>query len=334
MRIANVSFGCSFCSGVVFVAGFLCASAGFASDKKTEAHLLQHGSQKIVEPLVPQISYQGDANSLSFLMLGDYGEGNADQKSVAALLEKVCQLANPSAIFGLGDNIYPKGVRSADDSQWKAKFEDIYSAACTKSKPWIAVLGNHDYVGNPGGEVDYARKNKQWVMPARTYVVHYGPLLDIFAADSNVESKCAAPDCGFGELQKQATVSSAAWKIVLAHHPLFSVGEHKEPPNGLAEKLIPLYCAAKMDFFFVGHDHNLQHNQGKFLNSSCEINEFVVGGGGAQLYPVEPAPGITRFAQKEFGFALVKFEKTTATFSYYSVKNGMQPVYTVVVKKP
>jgi acid phosphatase len=280
-----------------------------------------------------EVSYNSENSSLTFFALGDYGEGNAHQKAVAALIEKLCSVYNPEAMLALGDNIYPDGVKSEIDPQWKTKFEGIYSAPCTASKRWIAIPGNHDYRGNPDAQVAYSKKNSRWLMPARSFVVHYGLLLDIFASDSNTGSKCASPDCGFSALQNIASSSVAKWKIILAHHPLVSAGEHKTPPKGLPEKLIPLYCVGKIDFLFAGHDHNLQHNVGKMLNSPCTINEIVSGAGGAQLYNVSPIEGVTRFAQKDFGFSVVQLENKKATVSMFTVSSGERPVYTFTVEK-
>lgn len=281
----------------------------------------------------PEVLFPNNGQSATFLVLGDYGEGDSNQKSVASLLEKLCTMYAPDAILAVGDNIYPRGVTSENDSQWKTKFESVYAAPCTASKQWIAALGNHDHDGNPDAEVAYSKKNSRWVMPARSFAAHFGQFVDIFVIDSNTDRKCAGPDCRFANISKIASKSVAPWKIVLAHHPLVSAGKHTTTPNGYAEKFVPFYCEGKMDFVFNGHDHNLQHNVGNMLGSSCSMNEVISGAGGAQLYDVKPIPEITKFALSKFGLAVVRFEGKKATVKFHTVAGGEAYVYAFEVKK-
>ena len=63
----------------------------------------------------------------SILFLGDFGSGNQGQYAVSRLLEKLIEKYKCKFILGLGDNIYPNGVKSTNDSQFLDKFELPYS---------------------------------------------------------------------------------------------------------------------------------------------------------------------------------------------------------------
>jgi acid phosphatase len=53
-------------------------------------------------------------------------------------------------------------------------------------------------------------------------------------------------------------VSKAQWKIVIGHHPIYSGGGHGDTPE-LIENILPLLQAHKVQAYFNGHDHDLQH---------------------------------------------------------------------------
>ena len=59
----------------------------------------------------------------SILCIGNFGTGRKEQHEVANLLCKLCQSMECKLILGLGNNIYPDGVRSIEDNQFLDKFE-------------------------------------------------------------------------------------------------------------------------------------------------------------------------------------------------------------------
>jgi len=64
---------------------------------------------------------------MSFLCLGDFGSGDSNQLRVAQCIKKLSHQFPIEFILGLGDNIYPDGVKSIKDPQFKTKFEIPYS---------------------------------------------------------------------------------------------------------------------------------------------------------------------------------------------------------------
>lgn len=256
--------------------------------------------------------------TFSFLAIGDWGvEGGDAQRQVAAAMAQVAQAAKSRFVLSAGDNFYPAGVRSVDDPHWKVSYEEVYAAPALQV-PWYAALGNHDYRGVPSAQLAYARASARWRMPARYYAVHEPTAvpggLDIFVLDTTPlvreldeamvrlsRGRVSFPPAGpqMSWLETQLAQSTAAWKIVVGHHPIYSGGKHGGAPK-LVAGLEPLLERHGVQAYVCGHDHLLQHIQVGRTHHICS-------GAGASAGRVEPVAG-TRFAVGRPGFAAFAFE--------------------------
>jgi acid phosphatase len=88
--------------------------------------------------------------------------------------------------------------------------------------------------------------------------------------------------------------NTSAWKIVVGHHPILSSGNHGEAP-AVAERVKPLLERYRVQIYFNGHDHDLEHLTDNGVN-------YVCSGSGALSRQVE-AVGQSRFAYANVGFA-------------------------------
>ena len=59
---------------------------------------------------------------MSIICIGDFGNGGIQQYNVANLMNQVIKKKNTQFVLGLGDNIYPFGVKSSEDKQFINKF--------------------------------------------------------------------------------------------------------------------------------------------------------------------------------------------------------------------
>lgn len=169
-----------------------------------------------------------------------------------------------------------------------------------------------DGAGNARGEfqVDYTyfdgRLSDRWIMPDRYFQQDAGetasgaPLVSLFALDSNpiaggfadADLDYAYHTYGINQLNWAVSAiggSQAEFKIGLAHHPYLSNGTHGNAGNydGVPSQILPVLAGDrwrafmeeavcdKTDFFFAGHDHDLQ-----VLDAvpECGRTEFVVSG--------------------------------------------------------
>ena len=183
------------------------------------------------------------------MVVGDWGrKGDDGQQEVADCMEKVSKLLDAEFVFATGDNFYPDGVASTQDSNWEDSFEDIYTGF-NLNIPWHMILGNHDYRGNPQAQVDYTWKSQRWNMPNRYFNIDYllddddpelGQLSFVFMDTSPFEDKYYSED-KYNKVWVQDSTrqlawmdsvmkskATADWLIVTGHHPLYLGGKRKE----------------------------------------------------------------------------------------------------------
>ncbi|WP_262692725.1 metallophosphoesterase [Kordiimonas aestuarii] len=157
------------------------------------------------------------------------------------------------------------------------------------------ALGNHDWHTSREGamaQVDYMEKSDQFYMDGIFYSVKppsAGGEVEIFVIDTEVilsgvgypeaklnpdgsEMKGTGPDdidpwaepANEAErnmvpwLENALKNSTAKWKFVVAHHPLWSTGGSKfEQARALRQLLLPMLCDYA-DAYFAGHEHSLE----------------------------------------------------------------------------
>lgn len=260
---------------------------------------------------------------LHFLGLGDFGAGGSDQRKVAQAMAAFLRgrVLQPEALLMIGDNFYgpvhpfPKkdGKRppgeaapfTAESTRWQTDIEQMYPAADFDC-PMLAVLGNHDYHDNAGGEkaqLAYAQKSGvRWTLPAKWYRRDFArngrPLLTLLCLDSNLRD-VSGKDRLTGQyarasltieeersqlkwLRAELARPRAPFTLVMAHHPLYSNGDHGDT-RPLIEAWEPLFQEHRVHAYLCGHDHDLQHLEfeGRFTS------HVLSGGGGAQTRKLE-----------------------------------------------
>src|SRR5262249_60638066 len=144
----------------------------------------------------------------------------------------------------------------------------LYRSVGMRSAP---VLGTHDRetVGRPAAQLLYSRQSSGWAIAALYYTFRSGPV-QFFAIDKETISPAEVL-----WLREELDGSTARWKVVYGHHPIYSAGHHGDTPV-LVEKLLPV-LRRRADVYLCGHDHDLQH-----LKEEEGVHFFVAGGGGAK----------------------------------------------------
>jgi acid phosphatase len=221
-------------------------------------------------------------------------------------------------IISVGDNFYENGVASVDDPQWQTSFEKVYSAPSLQV-PWRVILGNHDYHANCDAQIAYAKSSPRWTMPARYYVrsekIDADTAVDFFYLDTtpmikSYYSPANAEKTGAQVITQDVprqiawfkdalAASTAPWKIVVGHHPIYSGGGHGDSVE-LIETVLPLLQEHKVQAYFNGHDHDLQHLQ------AGDVNLFD-SGAGSQHTPTFYTKR-SKFAKSTSGFTAVSLQ--------------------------
>jgi acid phosphatase len=239
-----------------------------------------------VGALLPRQLFAADAQAggLNFLVFGDWGrEGQKEQLDVATQMGTAAAAIGAKFVISVGDNFYEHGVKSVDDQQWQTSFEKIYTAPSLQV-PWHVVLGNHDYHGDVEAQIAYSKISKRWTMPSRYYTrtekIDDKNTVEFFCLDttpmkvsddkvvSALLKKIPDPAVQVAWLEAALAASKAQWKIIVAHHPVYSGGEHGDTAY-IIKNILPLLEKHGVQAYFNGHDHDLQHLQAGKVNLFC-----------------------------------------------------------------
>lgn len=238
---------------------WLAASAGF------------HGGS-LAAPTAPSPApapLPGRPASLRFLAVADTGSGDANQRAVGLQMAAVHRRAPVDLVVLGGDNIYPSGDMALIESMFRKPYAELLAAGV----PFHAVLGNHDIrTANGAPQVAYA----PFGMGGRFYNLRRGPV-EFFMLDTNANADWTRQ---LSWLRSALAKSTAAWKIVVGHHPIYSSGLYGNDP-GLRARLVPMMRAHGVQLYINGHEHNYERSV-----PIDGITYLVVGGGGASLRPV------------------------------------------------
>jgi tartrate-resistant acid phosphatase type 5 len=282
---------------------------------------------------------QPQPGGLNFLVFGDWGRnGETDQMEVAAQMAKAAKDIGAKFIISVGDNFYENGVASVDDKQWQTSFEKVYSAPSLQI-PWQAILGNHDYHGNCDAQIAYGKTSARWKMPARYYVqsqqidsattvdffhLDTTPMLHSFRNDKNSVANAATQDVPrqLAWFKASLASSTAQWKIVLGHHPIYSGGGHGDTPE-LIKNILPLLHKYKVQAYFNGHDHDLQHLQ------AGAVNLFDSGAGSQHTLTFYTKR--SKFAKSCSGFTTVSLQADKMVVQM--IDSHGTPLYTTTVPR-
>ena len=320
-------------------------------------------------------------DGLHFLAIGDFGTGGTDQATVAKAMQAFAAKneLKTEALFLIGDNFYgpavpkPKGKDkgkkekesppapfTVENKRWTKEIEDMYPATAFPG-PMYAVLGNHDYHDNKGGEqtqLAYSQlPGKRWKLPAKWYRQDFGGLLTLICLDSNLyevsgkpkppapqkdkdgkiidSKKPATPPKPRASLTSEEEKAQMEWlkaelakprapfTLVMAHHPIYSNGDHGDTKE-LAATWEPLFQEHKVHAYLCGHDHDLQHleMEGKFTS------HILSGGGGAKTRVLEHPERKMPYGKDIHGFTHITVKADALIFAHHGVDGSLVHQFT------
>lgn len=203
------------------------------------------------------------------LVTADTGSGNAEQFANGKQMAAIHRQRPVDFVILGGDNIYPDG----NLAEVEAKFTKPYAPLLLAGVPFHAVLGNHDIrTGNGEPQIAY----KPFGMKGRWYKIRQGPV-EFFMLDTNMN---APWQFQMPWLKKALANSTAPWKVVVGHHPIYSAGLYGDNPNAIA-RLTPVFAKYGVQLYINGHEHNYERTES--INGTTYL---ITGGGGAYLRPI------------------------------------------------
>jgi 3',5'-cyclic AMP phosphodiesterase CpdA len=220
---------------------------------------------------------------VKFFVFGDAGQNTRIKYKVAKMVNKEPE----SKLILLGDNFYRYGILSETDDRWKNEYDDIFP-----NKKIYACLGNHCYMGNISSQIKRSEINKNWVLPARyydkkIYLDEHNYLhlicLDTFEIAQTESIKCSLETGMTVEtlkwymknLNKRKQLnwlndtlkqSTAKWKIVFGHYPIYSNGMCHGNCKEMVDDVLPILATNNVNLYLSGHDHSICYSQYKNLH--------------------------------------------------------------------
>jgi 3',5'-cyclic AMP phosphodiesterase CpdA len=248
----------------VLIAGFVGAAIlGCAAAGGSGAPQAPRSTVAVVAPppAAPPIPLPNRADSLKFLVFGDFGTGEPAQYELATQMVRLFDTFKFEMVTLVGDNLY--GSERPQD--FKTKFETPYKPLLDAGVKFYASLGNHD--------AREQRYYKLFNMDGKLYYSFKAPKQDVrFIA---LESTYPVPE-QMQWLEQTLKDAKEAWKIVFFHHPLYSSGNTHGSDLKLRAILEPLFVKYGVSLVFAGHDHVYER-----MKPQAGIQYFVTGSGGA-----------------------------------------------------
>lgn len=241
------------------------------------------------------------AGPATVLAAGDIAECGVEGASLTArLLDDL-----PGTILALGDTAYFQGT----PDEYRRCYEPTWGRHKGRTRP---IPGNHEY--ETPGAAGYYGYFGDAAAPAAPgfYSLSLGSW-HLIALNSAIPVDQASLQMAWlrGELAAPSLCT-----LVFVHHPLFSSGPNAGHPH--VRPIWDLLYAMNVDLVLSGDDHMYERfapqTPGGQADLARGIRLFVLGTGGARLYPIGPGPGranseirasvwgITRFTLRETGY--------------------------------
>jgi tartrate-resistant acid phosphatase type 5 len=235
--------------------------------------------------LLATLCFAAQPSSISFIAMGDWGrEGKDHQTEVAQQMARTGEQIDSQFVLALGDNFYDNGVQSVDDPQWRTSFENIYTAPVLH-RPWYVALGNHDYRTNVQAQIDYTKSSARWRLPARChsfkvqvdanttaefFIIDTSPFVGAYRAELKYKGVLdQKPGEQVAWLNDALSKSTAQWKFVAGHHPIYSCSGKHGDTTELIRDINPLLQKYGVQAYFNGHEHDMQHLREGSINYFC-----------------------------------------------------------------
>eukprot|EP00906_Rhabdomonas_costata_P039029 RCo055240 len=250
----------------------------------------------------------GREPEVCFLCVGDWGMPLPQTKALARSMGIYAELNQASFVVSTGDNFYMRGVSGPDDPLFRTNFEEVFSHPALQRIRWYISLGNHDQTRGTRGQILYTNRSTRWFLPSNWYSAHISvgsiPLIDLFILDHyhQQDGRYTVFPTQIPWLSRELGNSTALWKFVVDHRPVFSGGElHGSSPR-LQRALLPLLRQYGVQLVLSGDDHILEVLQHLGIT-------FVVSGGGSWLHRHKNVPE-TVFAAASNGFTAHHVNRT------------------------
>jgi len=286
------------------------------------------------EKPIPLVTSKTFGKALNFLIVSDWGwNGFYHQQEVADQMAKTADSVDAKFIVSCGDNFQINGIASTQDPLWISSFENVYKTP-SLLVDWYPVLGNHDYHGSPQAEIDYSKISRRWRLTdhyytivkrvndsvsARLIFLDTSPMVEAYHKNPNLFPEIAKQDTAKEIRWLKDVLSNAKeqWILVFGHHPVFSASKTHGNTKEMIERVEPLLEKYHAQFYFCGHDHDLQH-----LHKPGQSVDYIVTGAGGEPRPFS-SDSLTVFSGSEPSFSVVSLKSDSIYVCFVGLKGTM-----------
>ena len=272
--------------------------------------------------------------SFNFMIVSDFGwNGEGHQQEVADQMAKTADSIRVKFIATCGDNFQISGVASTQDPLWMKSFENVYHSNALQVE-WFPVLGNHDYKGSTQAEIDYSKISRRWCMKdhyytfskrvndsvsARFIFLDTPPLVEEYQKNPEGYPDVAKQDPAkeMRWLEDVLANSKEQWILVFGHHPVYSASTKHGNTKEMIERVKPLLEKYHAQFYFCGHDHDLQR-----LHEKGGSVDYIVTGTGGETRPCSTNE-MSFFSHSEPAFSVVSLKGDSARVSFVGIGGNL-----------
>jgi len=216
---------------------------------------------------------------------------------------------NPRYALTVGDNAYPNGTAY----DFNAKYHPAWGGFKGKTRP---VPGNHDYrtVGARGYFGYFADQ-----VHGRPYYAFDAGAWRLYALNSEIPTGAGSPQQTW--LRRDLAAHPGKHYLAYIHKPRFTCGKHA--PTTALTALWQTLQDAGADLFISGHNHSYERFQELTAGGSLStagLRQFVVGTGGAGLYPVPASCPKRAFGQdSKMGILELRLQPNAYSWKFRAV---------------
>ena len=222
-------------------------------------------------------------NSFTIVAAGDIAQCAGRPAATSAAARTAALVAPGDAlVLTLGDNAYD----TASTSEFADCFQPTWGAFKDRIRPGI---GNHEY-GTPDAEGYFGYFGAQAGPDRRGYYSFDFQGWHFISLNSMIDTSVGSPQYQW-LVADLASSSSTLCTIAYWHFPAFSSGSE----HGSYEKMRPMFAAvqaAGVEIVLVGDEHFYERFAPQSAQGAADpvrgVRQFVVGTGGAALYPFGP----------------------------------------------
>ncbi len=119
--------------------------------------------------------------------------------------------------------------------------------------------------------------------------------------------------------------STATWKFVIGHHPLYTAGVRKGKTGDMIDAFQEIFEKYKVDAYFCGHEHQLETDQ----EQGFHFYQFI-SGAGSEARPVTGAP-YSKFTAADHGFLTAGLTGKEMLIQFINAEGKI--LFTTTIKK-